>query len=427
MARPSAVFRKNQLLVTLEPDVGPVGRARLGARAASALGVESVEQPFAALEEDGLIEEVVAIAQPTSSALPHRAAHALSASVQPNVDPAVTGVNVVRLAPGASIEEVSRRLDRVPGVLDIERVPVRRLVAGPRARPVAARASAARAAELPWNLDAIGWRGSAVPSAARVKVAVLDSGVDESHPDLEIASYEHGDVSAEDIIGHGTHVCGIISGKRARRGAFHGGVSNAQLHVWKIFEDEPDPDEDDYLVDEALYQRALLAALAAGCKVLNLSIGAEETTKAERRLMKRLTEGGVAVVAAMGNEYNDGNPTEYPAALTDVIAVGAVKADLKRAGFSNTGSHIALVAPGVDILSTVPLRASVAREETRYASWPGTSMAAPHVAAAAARLLARRALSPAEVKSELQARAKRLPGMGARDWTRVLGAGLLQV
>ena len=83
----------------------------------------------------------------------------------------------------------------------------------------------------------------------------------------------------------------------------------------------------------------------------------------------------------MGNEYEDGNPTEYPASYPNVIAVGAINEASNRAPFSNTGNHIALAAPGTNILSTLPMKQSVARkaEDTRYAAWSGTSMATPHV------------------------------------------------
>jgi subtilisin family serine protease len=424
-ARPK--YRRDQLLVTLASDVA--GIRRPGARLAAAVNVaESVGGPFAALEDEGLIEDVTAVGTKLHPAGVHGVRVALGASVAADVDESLTGVNLVRLVPGASLEEVSRRLDATPGVRDIERVPYRTIALRQRPRVATAVHQPSTAETVPWNLREIGWKARTPPSAASVKVAVLDSGVDVTHPDLDIANYDHGHVSDQDIIGHGTHVCGTIAGKRSSNAAFYSGVSNAKLHVWKIFEDTPDPDAEDYVVDELLYQRALVAALEAGCKVLNLSIGGEGNTTAERNLIKRLIAGGVSVVAAMGNEYAEGNPTEYPAAFPDVIAVGAVRENLTRAPFSNTGAHITLVAPGSNIVSTLPLAPSADRTETSYAAWDGTSMATPHVTAAVARLLAASpTLSPADVKTELQRLAKHLPAMGSRTWTRTLGAGLLQI
>ena len=88
-------------------------------------------------------------------------------------------------------------------------------------------------------------------------------------------------------------------------------------------------------------------------QVLNLSLGGEKDP-AEIDVLRDVIDAGVVVIAAMGNEYQEGNPVEYPAAIRDVCAVGATDEFDKRAGFSNTGKHIDLVAPGVAILSTTP-------------------------------------------------------------------------
>ena len=88
-------------------------------------------------------------------------------------------------------------------------------------------------------------------------------------------------------------------------------------------------------------------------KVLNLSIGGDKDL-AEIDILRDVIASGVVVIAAMGNEYQEGNPTEDPAAMAEVCAVGAIDERDKRAGFSNTGRHIDLMAPGVDILSTTP-------------------------------------------------------------------------
>jgi len=411
-------YRTDQLLVTIDPQaVHPGGRGRLSASRLE----KSLEDPFAALERDGLIEDVTAIGLPTRER--STAAAALTASVAPTVDEELSGLSVIRLAPGAAVDEVLRRLDDIPAVREIERVPFRTVT------PLTSQSNQVPtgAVLVPWNLERIQWRDRQPPDAAVVKVAVLDTGVDESHPDLDIAAYNYEGASAEDIVGHGTHVSGILAGQLAKNLSFYSGVSNAGIYVWKIFGDQPDP-AGRYLVDEYQYQRALLACLQEGCKVLNLSIGGTGTTKAERNLFARLVKGGVVIVAAMGNDYLRGNPTEYPAAHADVVAVGAIGSDLLRAPFSNTGNHISLVAPGVGIWSTLPLKASVARSQTSYAAWDGTSMAAPHVSAAAARLLAANpGWAPAQLKTALQASALKLAPMQSQSWTRLYGSGLLQV
>ena len=111
---------------------------------------------------------------------------------------------------------------------------------------------------------------------------------------------------------------------------------------------------------------------------------------------------GVVVIAAMGNELDEGNPTEYPAAIPEVCAVGATDELDKRAGFSNTGRHIDLMAPGVGILSTTPTFRYDGDGEIEYDSWDGTSMATPHVAGVAALVLAKSpGLTPAQVIRKL--------------------------
>src|SRR6185436_17998477 len=96
-----------------------------------------------------------------------------------------------------------------------------------------------------------------------------------------------------------------------------------------------------------------------------------------------------------------GNPIEFPGAYPGVIAVGAIGKTRRRASFSNTGAHISLVGPGIGIVSTLPMKASAARgaDETRYASWDGTSMATPHVTAVAALVVAANpTFTPAQVR-----------------------------
>jgi subtilisin family serine protease len=162
--------------------------------------------------------------------------------------------------------------------------------------------------------------------------------------------------------------------------------------------------------------------------VLNLSLGGSESSQAEQLLFDRLERSGVTVVAAMGNEHEHGNPVEYPAAYDHVLAVGAVAETNRRSPFSNTGPHIGIAAPGSNILSTLPTTSSRFRPDTDYASWSGTSMASPHVAAAAALLAARHGdWTPADTKQHLLERAARLADMGGNDWTQAYGAGLLDI
>jgi len=282
-----------------------------------------------------------------------------------------------------------------------------------------------------WGLRAIRWfETDPLPDARKVKVGVLDTGIDAGHPDLRgaIATYTHDGASATDIVGHGTHVAGIIAAHADNQVGI-AGVCRCELHVWKIFGDEP-ADDDEYYVDEQMYLRALNAARNAQVRVVNLSIGGTQYSQTEEMLFRRLISAGVTVVAAMGNEYQRGNPVEYPGAYGGVIAVGATDEANHRASFSNTGKHIHLCAPGTNILSTLPMQSSNYRPatEVEYAAWSGTSMATPHVAAAAALVLAAHSdFTPDQVDRRLKRTATRLPDMGGKKKTKEFGAGLLNL
>ena len=194
--------------------------------------------------------------------------------------------------------------------------------------------------------------------------------------------------------------------------------------MWKIFKDTPI--EGEFYVDGEIYLRALGLFPNTGCTVLNLSIGGTEQSQTEALLFRRLRNRDIIVLAAMSNEYRERNPVEFPAAYPGVLAVGAISPDLRRASFSNTGPHIWLVAPGEDILSTVPMKASAYRTETGYASWDGTSMATPHVSGAVALY---RAKNPGttfdQVANALKRSAKRLPEMKKKKFTATLGHGVV--
>jgi len=124
----------------------------------------------------------------------------------------------------------------------------------------------------------------------------------------------------------------------------------------------------------------------------------------------------------MGNEHEHGNPVEYPAAYEHVLAVGAVAETNRRSPFSNTGAHIGLAAPGSNILSTLPTDPSAFRPDTGYAAWSGTSMATPHVAAAAALVAARHPdWTPADTKEHLRTSA------AGKQFTEELGDGILDI
>jgi subtilisin family serine protease len=421
-----------QLIVRCKVDVTDglpdVRRASITSLHAFALPA-AVESPFKKLEEAGLIREVRPIfSRMTSghslSVAPTNVAAAFAMSVRDSENEDLRGITLLRLARSTDLDQVQKDLENTPGIDYVHRVPRRWITARPNPNDPLFKKQ--------WGLPVIGWLTTdPLPDASGVKVGVLDTGVDITHRDLEnvVQTYIHDGASAQDIVGHGTHVSGIIAAETNNNVGISG-VCRCDLSVWKVFTDTPDPEDGEFYVDEVMYQRALNAARNTGMRVVNLSIGGGDPSETERILFRRLNDAGVTVVAAMGNEFNEGNPIEFPGAYPGVIAVGAIGRTRRRASFSNTGAHISLVAPGIGIVSTLPLKASAARPsaETQYASWDGTSMATPQVSAAAALVLAANpTFTPAQVRKRLISTTTKLTAMGSKTKTSEYGHGLLNL
>jgi subtilisin family serine protease len=383
---------------------------------------------------------------------------AMAGATSEDSSSALAGLNLIRLEKGADEQQVRLALAQDPHVEAVSRVPTRYLVARRAAAAPVASLATPPAAETMWNLRKIRWQqavDSGMDLAREIKVAVLDTGIDVDHPDLPggeiVYNYNYpnagASTSSQDVVGHGTHVAGTI--RAVNNGIGINGICGCKLSAYKIFSDQVDylPPPFGYfayLVDPILYRAALAACLDAGVAVINLSIGgygAPDT--AEKLLFQELLAGGTAIVAAMGNDNT--SQKSYPAAIPGVIAVAATKANDVRAGFSNYGAHVALSAPGVGIWSTLPTYSGqsgfwpaagssppspglpIARE-IDYDAWDGTSMAAPHVTAAAALALAKYgALAPAALKAKLTKAVDVVDAMQGQAFTNLYGYGRLNL
>src|ERR671934_206369 len=133
----------------------------------------------------------------------------------------------------------------------------------------------------------------------RVHEQALLEAADAAHPDLAgvVASYDHEGAGAVDIVGHGTHVSGIVAA-RVNNDVGIAGVAACRVAMWKVFPDEPY--QGNFYVDGTRFLRALNAVATSGAKVLNLSLGGTQSSQAEQLLFDRLERAGRSAVAARG-------------------------------------------------------------------------------------------------------------------------------
>ncbi|RPF53386.1 S8 family peptidase [Aquisalibacillus elongatus] len=231
-----------------------------------------------------------------------------------------------------------------------------------------------------------------------VKVAVLDSGIDASHEDLNVADgYSSVDDSPfTDENGHGTHVAGTVAAQDNDVGVV-GVAPDASLYAVKVL------DEDGSGSYSGIAE-GIEWAVENDADVINMSLGGSTDSSVLEEFVDLAYEEGVLVVAAAGNDGNRGGNNDtvgYPAKYDSAVAVAAVDQNNNRATFSSTGSAVELSAPGVSVLSTVP--------GNDYDSYDGTSMASPHVAGVAAQVWAEKPdLSNVELRNLLQDTAQNL-------------------
>ncbi|MFG2767677.1 S8 family peptidase [Streptomyces rubiginosohelvolus] len=232
-----------------------------------------------------------------------------------------------------------------------------------------------------------------------VRIAVLDSGVDTTHPDLEpqVAAERNFSDSPDlkDRYGHGTHVASIAAGTGAKSsGSLKGVAPSARILAGKVLNDEG-------MGEESWVIAGMEWAVEQGADIVNLSLGTQDTpgTDPLEEAIDRLSATSDALfVVAAGNSGDAGAETiDSPGSADAALTVGAVTKDDRLAGFSGTGPRIAdgalkpdVTAPGVAITAAAAagsiLEQSYPQPVDGYIALDGTSMAAPHVAGAAALL-----------------------------------------
>lgn len=262
-----------------------------------------------------------------------------------------------------------------------------------------------------------------------ITVAVIDTGVQADHPDLSGqvlpgAHFLHSDEGepvpgalggTDDFSGHGTHVTGTIAAKSNNAAGVSGAAPEVEILPVKVL----CADGGGFSSDVAA---GISWAVDNGADVVNVSLGGGSSS-AELSAIQHADANNVIVVAAGGNDGQNGNPASYPAAYSpsqpNVIAVAATDNANGHPAYGTVGNYLDISAPGgmngssaVAVLSTL--------NNSGYGTKAGTSMATPHVSAAAALLKDAGGCSDSQVKSRLKATAAPLGGP-----TNVFGAGLV--
>lgn len=297
-------------------------------------------------------------------------------------------------------------------------------------------------AEQAWNYT----KGSGIT------VAVIDTGLDYNHPDIASNLWTnekelnglpgvdddgngylddlHGwdfsnwDNDALDDHGHGTHVAGIIAGVANNQAGIAGIAPESKILPVKVLA----ANGSGYVSDVIA---GIRYAANVGAKVINLSLGVSKfflsssLKSSFQSAVNYATTKGAVVVAAAGNENANVNNV-YPAALTNVIAVGATDSTNTRAWFSNFGNQLDFVAPGVDILSLKAAGVSFGSDsvlDPNYVRASGTSMASPMVAGIVALL---KAYFPSFSFSKIYDRLKKsVTDLGKRGFDTYHGWGMV--
>jgi serine protease len=287
-----------------------------------------------------------------------------------------------------------------------------------------------------------------------VTVAVLDTGVAfrnaapfRRSPDFSSSQFTRGydfvdrDRFPDDHNGHGTFIAGMIAARTNNGVGATGLAYGVRIMPVRVL-------DSDGLGDAATIGAGIRHAVRNGAQVINLSLEFDPSTPASQipeviRAVREANRRGVVMTGAAGNEAT--TRIAYPARAGGVLAVGATTEHLCQADYSNVGSHLDLVAPGGGADAAIPEDPQHCRPAGRSGrdifqltylgsirrfgfpqGFQGTSMATPHVSAAAALVIASRVIgsrpSPAAVEQRLESTARDL---GPAGWDNRYGAGLL--
>jgi subtilisin family serine protease len=347
-------------------------------------------------------------------------------------------LRVVQVRPAGDTASFAARVAALRGIRFVQELAARR----DRIEPALALASGR---PLPWEWQYAVTREDSIDpailrAASAITIAVIDTGADVTAPDLAaknptVYNERSSTSDVRDTVGHGTFVAALAAGSVTNDEGIAGFGGDARLLIIKAGSGDGSFTD----LDEA---SAIVYAVDHGARIINLSLGGPSTTSTEKRAIDYASANGVLIVAAAGNEFQEGNPVEYPAALLQPLgskgvggrglAVGASTTSGSRASFSNTGTYLSLVAPGENVFSAVSLNSSASlfprvtlpgSVTGLYGYASGTSFAAPEVSGAAALVWAANPLLDAQAVAQVLKESASSQGM----WSPELGWGVLDV
>ncbi len=311
----------------------------------------------------------------------------------------------VKIPPEATVQETIDRYQNIPGVEYAEPNFLAKAFLTPN-DPLFGKQ---------WNLKKVLVEDSYdVSQGGFGPIAIIDTGVDSTHPDLSglvLEGYNTIDENnnTSDDHGHGTHVAGIASAQTNNASGVASISYASTILPVKVLSSDGTGTYGDV-------SEGIVYAADKGARIVNISLGGSSDSKTLKRAVDYALNRGSTLVAAAGNNGNDA--PVYPAAYSGVLAVSASDQSDNLASFSSFGSNIFAASPGVSITSSVP--------GGSYKEFSGTSMSAPHLAGLLALALsAKPSLSNSELIEQVKMNAEKV-GQYAYDengWNPYFGYG----
>lgn len=292
----------------------------------------------------------------------------------------------LRVSPRTDIGRLAATLARQPGVVYAEPNHTRILMRTP-SDPVISQQWALRQVHAYEAWD--------ITTGGEVMIAMLDTGVSPSHPDLAdklLQGYDfyNNDNDPSDDEGHGTYTAGVAAASSDNGVGIAGICWGCRILPVKVLGSRGQG-------DDATIAQGIRFAVDSGARIISMSLGGPDDTQVMRDAVQYARDRNVLIIAASGNGQAEGNLPNYPAAYPSVLAVSATTSNDGVTGFSTTGSFVDIAAPGVGLWSTIwdP------RDGDTYGVANGTSASCPHVAGAAGLALSLRPDLSADQLAEL--------------------------